>query len=332
MRSSLQRIVLFCALALQIAGYASFGGRGLVTSSAPFNLSGAAASAIAGDMVTKLAEQVGPVSGTIILKPDGSPFGQALETSLKSWGYAVATNQKTAADKTIPLAYVIQAYDGQVLARLSTGSVELGRAYTATAAGAFASQPALRHATQREESSSMTQSLKLGGSGAGDEGRRIRRLNGLPIIIAVALVIVFFAVIFYGLTSRGSSFRRETGIDIASSNPASTYADQLKRGISNGIIGDQQDAHFFQPAPQQPDTPKPANNPFAGRQQTEARANSQLGRKSCGGRVSIARRMNNICAKGKRERMARVQANDAAYDSPLTINISKLQSTTGDGK
>jgi len=141
MRSSIHRIVLLSLLALPLAGCASFGGGGLVASSAPPGLSGAAASAIAGDMVTKFAEQVGPGSGTIILKPDGSPFGQALETALKSWGYAVATDQKTAAEKAIPLAYVIQAYDCQVLARLSTGSVELGRAYTTTASGASPASP-----------------------------------------------------------------------------------------------------------------------------------------------------------------------------------------------
>jgi hypothetical protein len=44
--------------------------------------------AIAGDMVSRLAEHVGPGTGTIMLKPDGSPFGQALEASLKGWGYA----------------------------------------------------------------------------------------------------------------------------------------------------------------------------------------------------------------------------------------------------
>ncbi len=141
MRSSIHRLVLLSLLTLPLAGCASSGGGGLVASSAPPDLSGAAASAIAGDMVTKFAEQVGPGSGTIIFKPDGSPFGQALETSLKSWGYAVATDQKTGAEKAIPLAYVIQAYDGQVLARLSTGSVELGRAYTATAAGASPASP-----------------------------------------------------------------------------------------------------------------------------------------------------------------------------------------------
>ncbi|MDX3808609.1 MAG: conjugal transfer protein TrbH [Bosea sp. (in: a-proteobacteria)] len=138
---SFHHILALCLLGLSLGGCASFGHGGVVASSAPPDLSGAAASAIAGDMVTKFAEQVGPGSGTIILKPDGSPFGQALETSLKSWGYAVATDQKTSGDKAIPLAYVIQAYEGQILARLSTGSVELGRAYTATAAGASPTSP-----------------------------------------------------------------------------------------------------------------------------------------------------------------------------------------------
>jgi hypothetical protein len=139
--SSMARIVPILALGLSLAGCANLGAGGLVASSAPPDLSGPAASAIAGDMVTKFAEQIGPGSGTIILKPDGSPFGRALETSLKSWGYAVATDQKTEAKKTIPLAFVILSNDGQVLARLSTGGVELGRAYNATATGASPASP-----------------------------------------------------------------------------------------------------------------------------------------------------------------------------------------------
>ncbi|MEO6947722.1 MAG: conjugal transfer protein TrbH [Nitrobacter sp.] len=139
--SSIRRVAMLSMLGLSLAGCASFSAGGLVASSAPPDLTDPAASAIAGDMVTKLAEQVGPGTGTIILKPDGSPFGLALETSLKSWGYAVATGQKTGGDKTIALAYVIQSYDGQVLARLSTGSIELGRAYAATASGATPSSP-----------------------------------------------------------------------------------------------------------------------------------------------------------------------------------------------
>lgn len=114
---------------------------GLVTSSAPPEISGPAASAIAGDMVSRLAEHIGPGTGTIFLKPDGSPFGGALEESLKVWGYAVISGQDSKGEKLIALAYVIDSHEGQVLARLSTGSVDLGRAYTTTATGAAPASP-----------------------------------------------------------------------------------------------------------------------------------------------------------------------------------------------
>ncbi|MDA9537305.1 conjugal transfer protein TrbI [Bradyrhizobium sp. CCBAU 21362] len=171
----------------------------------------------------------------------------------------------------------------------------------------------------------MVQSLKLGGAQEG-EGRGIRRLNRLPIIVAIVLVVVFFAVIFYGLTSRGLYFRREAGIDTASSNPASAYADQLKKGVSNGIIGDQLET--FQPAPAQPDASKPVKNPFPGRPPTEARSGSQLESEELW-RARLDREVHEqYLRERQRQRMARVQANDAAYDSPLAINIAKLQTSS----
>lgn len=126
-----------CTLAILLSGCQSMGTDGLVASNAPPEISGAAASAIAGDMVSRLTEQIGPGKATVALKPDVSPFGQALEAALKGWGYAVVTNQKTdSGTKIIRLAYVIVPFDGQVLVRLSTDSVELGRAYTVTPGGA----------------------------------------------------------------------------------------------------------------------------------------------------------------------------------------------------
>ena len=125
------------ALTILLSGCQSMGTDGLVASNAPPEISGLAAAAIAGDMVSRLAEQIGPSKATVALKPDASPFGQALEAALKGWGYAVVTGQKTdSGTKVIPLAYVIAPSDGQVLARLSTDSVELGRAYTVTTSGA----------------------------------------------------------------------------------------------------------------------------------------------------------------------------------------------------
>jgi len=125
------------AVAILLSGCQSMDAESLVSSSAPPEISGPAASAIAGDMVSRFAEQIGPGKATVALKSDTSPFGQALEAALKGWGYAVVTDQKTdQGTKVIPLAYVISSVDGQVLARLSTESVELGRAYSVTAAGA----------------------------------------------------------------------------------------------------------------------------------------------------------------------------------------------------
>lgn len=130
-------LVATSALAILLSGCQSMDSGALVTSAAPPNISGPAAGAIAGDMVSRLAEQIGQGKATVALKQDGSPFGQALEAALKGWGYAVVTDQKTdGGAAVVPLAYVIVPYDGQVLARLSTSSVELGRAYTVTTSGA----------------------------------------------------------------------------------------------------------------------------------------------------------------------------------------------------
>jgi len=133
----LRSLAAASALAILLSGCQSMDTGGLDASAAPPEVSGPAAGAIAGDMVSRLAEQIGQGKATVALKQDGSPFGQALEAALKGWGYAVVTDQKTdSGTAVVPLAYVIVPYDGQVLARLSTSSVELGRAYTVTTSGA----------------------------------------------------------------------------------------------------------------------------------------------------------------------------------------------------
>lgn len=128
-------LVVAGLVVMLLSGCQTVGSNGLVVSDAPPELSGPAASAIAGDMVSRLAEEIGQGKATVALKHDGSPFGQALEAALKGWGYAVVTDQMPD-QKIIPLAYVIVPFEGQVLARLSTPNVELGRAYTVTANGA----------------------------------------------------------------------------------------------------------------------------------------------------------------------------------------------------
>ena len=115
----------------------------LTTSSTPIAVTGATASAIAGDMASRLAEQVGPASTTTLkMDKDTSEYAAALEAALKGWGYTVIADGKVGKDqKPLEVAWSIDSFDGQVLARISTPSIALGRAYTATSAGATPASP-----------------------------------------------------------------------------------------------------------------------------------------------------------------------------------------------
>ncbi|AUX79169.1 conjugal transfer protein TrbH [Sinorhizobium fredii] len=117
--------------------------KALTAATAPVSLSGPSASAIAGDMTSRLAEQIGPAGTTTIrMENDSSEFATALEAALKGWGYTVIIDGKTAKDvQPVDLAYAIDGIDGQVLARLTTPSIVLGRVYTPTAAGATPASP-----------------------------------------------------------------------------------------------------------------------------------------------------------------------------------------------
>lgn len=164
----------------------------------------------------------------------------------------------------------------------------------------------------------MTESLKLGGV---DErvGPRIRRLNRVPIIVAIALVVAFLAVIIYGLTSRGLQF----GGPAEGPNtvrPASSDADQLKRGIPDGIIGEPSPI-VLQPAPVEPN--ETATNPFAPVQQEDAVVSERptLEPEEIW-RARLEREQQEQWLRElQRQRMASLQADAAALDSPITVDV-----------
>lgn len=136
----ISRLVVLFSIAIPLAACQTLGGADLITSSVTAELTPEAASAIAGDLVGRFAEKVGPGTNTIQLRGDGSAFGQALESSLKGWGYAVVTDQK-ADGAIVPLAYVIDSFEGSILARLSTPSLDLTRMYQLNATGATPASP-----------------------------------------------------------------------------------------------------------------------------------------------------------------------------------------------
>jgi hypothetical protein len=129
--------ILSLVLAMALAGCQATDEALTTESNAPA-ITGPAASAIAGDMASRLAEVMGPAAKVPIkMDKDSSEFSTALEAALKGWGFAVITDGKV--DKTvkpIELAYSIDSADGQILARLWTPSVAISRVYAPTAAGA----------------------------------------------------------------------------------------------------------------------------------------------------------------------------------------------------
>lgn len=139
--STITRATSVALLSIALAGCVTTGSGYFTAASSTdaANLNAYAANAVAGDMVAQLAEHVGPGTGTIALKSDGSPISAALEEHLRGWGYAI--DPSASGEGAIPLAYTVSAFEGQVLTRISTPSVELARSYSITELGAHPSSP-----------------------------------------------------------------------------------------------------------------------------------------------------------------------------------------------
>jgi hypothetical protein len=117
----------------------------ITTSAAPSTVTGPVASAIAGERGGRYAELGGSPATPIRLHRDASDFATALEAALKGWGFTVVTNDKARSVKNtakpVELAYSLIDVDGQVLVRLSSETLELGRAYSVSSGGATPASP-----------------------------------------------------------------------------------------------------------------------------------------------------------------------------------------------
>ncbi|MGE3363532.1 MAG: conjugal transfer protein TrbI, partial [Rhizobiaceae bacterium] len=160
-----------------------------------------------------------------------------------------------------------------------------------------------------------------------DDQPRIRRLNRLPIIAAIVLAILFFAVIIYGLSTRGLYFRNNDGIgDASNSPPASDFADRLKRGVGDGVIAAPAEPVLFrpEPVPQQPAAnpfkPAPAAAPAAPAREIKE---PELEPEHVWRARLRREHEEQYLREQQRQRMARYQAGDAAYDSPIAVQIDR---------
>ncbi|MBO9136666.1 IncP-type conjugal transfer protein TrbI (plasmid) [Rhizobium sp. B230/85] len=174
----------------------------------------------------------------------------------------------------------------------------------------------------------MVQSLNLGGAQNSQAPSTIRRINRLPIAVIIVLTLAFLGVIFYGLASRGLYFGKDSGPETSSGNPASTYADQIKRGVTDGLIGEPQQQITYQPTPvETKHAEDKTNNPFTPQLgQREVQQRSQELEAEAVWRARLQReQQEQLLREKQRQRMARLQVNNAAYDAPLAIDRSKLE-------
>jgi type IV secretion system protein VirB10 len=161
----------------------------------------------------------------------------------------------------------------------------------------------------------------------------MQRLNRLPVIIAITVIVLFIAVVVIGLSVRGLHFYGNSDLDTANSSPATNFGDQLKKGITNGIIGDPEQTQVFQPTPvtetKKDEEEKPEVNPVERRQEVrrsrlepEAEWLARLKREND----------EQYYREQQRQRMARLQAQSVALDSPLKVDVSDVANAKNTGK
>lgn len=172
----------------------------------------------------------------------------------------------------------------------------------------------------------MVQSLRLGTSGQADDQNGMRRLNRLPIIVAIIVIALFIGVVVIGLSLRGLSFHHGE-IEGASNSPATSFGDQLKRGVTDGIIGEPEKQEVFQPTPLAVEKSK-KDEPLVERQPVNRQDRRPRLESEEEWRARLKREQDEqYIREAQRQRMARLQARATALDSPLKVDISDVEKT-----
>ncbi|MCA2410814.1 IncP-type conjugal transfer protein TrbI (plasmid) [Rhizobium leguminosarum bv. viciae 248] len=170
----------------------------------------------------------------------------------------------------------------------------------------------------------MVQSLQLGTSSQADDQQGMRRLNRLPIIVAIIVIVLFVGVVMIGLSLRGLSFNRGD-IESASNSPATSFGDQLKRGVTDGIIGDPEKQEVFQPTPVVMEKEE-KHEPVVERRPEERQDRRQRLESEEDWKARLKREQDEqYMREAQRQRMARLQARSTALDSPLKVDVSAVE-------
>lgn len=171
----------------------------------------------------------------------------------------------------------------------------------------------------------MVQSLQLGTPDQSVDRKGMKRLNRVPLFFGLGILLLFLAVLVYGLSSRGFRYGKPSTNEAGGGIPASTFADQLKRGIKDGIIGDEAVPQpVFQPSPvsQPPATVRPVESPT--KLQPADQRKPRLETDEDWNARMLREQREQIFREQQRQRMASLQAKGAAFDSPLKVETGNV--------
>ena len=164
-----------------------------------------------------------------------------------------------------------------------------------------------------------------------DDAPKIRRVNRLPVFVVIALAVIFLVVIVYGISTRGIFGPAGASLDDAKGLPAGGFGDRLKEGVPDGIIGTPRpEPARIQPAPA---VPAPVANPFQptpARDPLTAPSGPVVGPEEDWKAELQREQEEQLLRELHRQRMASVQANQAAFDSPTAINLGALNDVPPD--
>jgi len=113
---------------------------------------------------------------------------------------------------------------------------------------------------------------------------------------------------------------------------ASSFADQLKRGVTDGIIGEHEQISVVQHGPIAAPAKETRQEPVADPARNEPRARLSRLEPEAEWLARLEREhREQYLQERHRQQMARLQSRGAALDSPLKVDLNELVSRTPDG-
>lgn len=169
-------------------------------------------------------------------------------------------------------------------------------------------------------------------AGPDDGPPKIRRLNRLPIFIFIALAVIFFALIIWGLSQRGL-IRRPEQPDRSQSQPASDFADEIKRGIGDGLIDEPRSDPVMAPPTIEPGVKEElASNPFQPSPRQEEAQHTALEPEADWRERLLRDQEEALMREQHRQQLAAIQAQANARNSPIAVDVRNLDEAQSAGR